>query len=46
MNILDPAQNTKFKDDYVDAEIDISNVLFICTANKAGNIIMPLLDRM
>jgi ATP-dependent Lon protease len=30
----------------VDAEIDISNVLFICTANKVGNIIQPLLDRM
>ena len=45
MNILDPAQNHKFKDDFIDLELDISNVLFVCTANKLS-IIQPLLDRM
>ena len=46
MNILDPAQNYKFKDDFIDIELDISNVLFVCTANKLNTIIQPLLDRM
>jgi len=34
MEVLDPIQNYRFKDDYVDLEIDLSNVLFICTANS------------
>lgn len=46
MNVLDPIQNNKFKDEYMDIEIDLSKVLFICTANEIGNIFPPLLDRM
>ena len=45
MEVLDPIQNTRFKDDYVDLEIDLSNVLFICTANSLETIFPPLLDR-
>ena len=45
MEILDPIQNTKFKDDYIDLDIDLSNVLFICTANSLETIFPPLLDR-
>ncbi len=46
MEILDPIQNYKFKDDFVDVEIDLSNVLFICTANSLETIFPPLLDRL
>lgn len=46
MEILDPIQNIKFKDDFMDAEIDLSRVLFICTANSRENIFPPLLDRL
>lgn len=46
MEILDPIQNHRFKDDYVDAEIDLSKVLFICTANSLDTIFPPLLDRL
>ena len=34
MEVLDPIQNFKFKDDYMDVEVDLSKVLFICTANS------------
>ena len=34
MEVLDPIQNFKFKDDYMDVEVDLSTVLFICTANS------------
>lgn len=46
LEVLDPAQNKTFKDNYVDFEYDLSNAFFICTANYYGNIPKPLLDRM
>ncbi|MBM3894211.1 AAA family ATPase [Candidatus Dependentiae bacterium] len=46
LEILDPAQNKKFKDVYLGFEVDISNVTFIATANDLSKIARPLLDRM
>ena len=46
MEVLDPVQNDKFKDDFMDVEIDLSKVLFICTANTLDTIFPPLLDRL
>ena len=46
MEVLDPIQNGKFKDDFMDIEIDLSRVLFICTANTLDTIFPPLLDRL
>lgn len=46
LEVLDPAQNKSFKDNYIDYEVDLSNAFFICTANDYSNIPKPLLDRM
>ncbi len=46
LEVLDPEQNKYFNDNYIEIDYDLSNIMFIATANSINNISLPLLDRM
>lgn len=46
LEVLDPEQNTSFNDNFLEEPYDLSNVLFLCTANYLENVPAPLLDRL
>lgn len=46
LEILDPEQNPRFRDHFIDYPVDLSKCLFICTANNLGNLSSALLDRL
>lgn len=46
LEVLDPEQNTSFIDHYLGFPIDLSQVIFVCTANEPWNMLRPLLDRL
>lgn len=46
LEVLDPVQNNKFMDNYLDTPIDLSKILFLCSANLLETIHPALLDRV
>lgn len=46
LEVLDPEQNCRFHDNYIDVDYDLSDVLFIATANTLSTVARPLIDRM